>query len=299
MKLIAQVKLQPTEEQAQALKETLEAANAACNWLSDRAWESRVFGQWSLHKAFYPEIRSRFGLSAQVTVRVIAKVADAYKLDERSKRTFRPHGSIAYDDRILSWWTKASRVSVMTLYGREMIPFVCGDRQRRLLDSRQGETDLVYREGEWYLLAVCNVVEPDPEDVDDVLGVDLGIKNLAVDSDGNVHSGAVVNALRHRHRRLRRRLQTKRTASARRLLRHRRRKERRFAADVNHCISKRIVTLCEGTKRAMALEDLTGIRDRTTVRHTQRASHSSWSFGQLRAFAAHADHNAADLSHKS
>ena len=232
MKLIAQVKLQPTEEQAQALKETLEAANAACNWLSDRAWESRVFGQWSLHTAHYQEIRARFGLSAQVTVRVIAKVADAYKLDKRTKRTFRPHGSIAYDDRILSWWTKTSRISVMTLYGREMIPFVCGERQRRLLDSRQGETDLVYRDGEWYLLAVCNVVEPDPQDVDDVLGVDLGIKNLAVDSNGNVHSGAVVNALRHRHRRLRRRLQTKQTASARRLLRHRRRKERRFAAEM-------------------------------------------------------------------
>jgi hypothetical protein len=38
MKLIAQVKLLPTLEQADALRKTLERANAACQFVSDTAW---------------------------------------------------------------------------------------------------------------------------------------------------------------------------------------------------------------------------------------------------------------------
>ena len=36
-------------------------------------------------------------------VRSVAKVADAYKLDKKTKRTFRPLGSIAYDARIMTY----------------------------------------------------------------------------------------------------------------------------------------------------------------------------------------------------
>lgn len=44
MKLIAQVRLNPTDEQAQALLQTLKQANAACNAISQRAWETRTGG---------------------------------------------------------------------------------------------------------------------------------------------------------------------------------------------------------------------------------------------------------------
>src|SRR5262245_59169779 len=103
MKLIAQVKLLPTKEQAKLLKLTLEQANAACNAISQLAWQSKTFGQYAIHKAFYSQIRERFGLSAQVVVRCIGKVADAYKLDKDRQRRFQPLGAIAYDDRILTW----------------------------------------------------------------------------------------------------------------------------------------------------------------------------------------------------
>ena len=101
MKLVAQVKLLPTPEQADALRRTLELANSACNYLSERAWEAKTFRQYDLHKLAYHDARAEFpDLSSQIIVRSIAKVADAYKLDRRTKRTFRPYGSIAYDQRI-------------------------------------------------------------------------------------------------------------------------------------------------------------------------------------------------------
>src|SRR5712692_4048519 len=82
VKLTAQVKLQPTPEQADALKRTLKVANVACNYISGVAWQSKTFGQYKLHHLVYADVRAKFGLSAQMTVRSIAKVADAYKLDK-------------------------------------------------------------------------------------------------------------------------------------------------------------------------------------------------------------------------
>src|SRR5208282_1325448 len=75
---------------------------------------------------------------------------------------------------------------------------------------------------------------------------------------------------RARNARLRRKLQKKGTKSAKRLMRRRRRKERRFAADVNHQISKKIVAAAQRTESGIALEDLKGIR-RVRANKKQRA----------------------------
>jgi len=284
MKLTAQVKLLPSQEQYDALKQTLETANAACNRISERAWETHTFGHFGLHKLTYYDLRAEFGLASNVVIRCTSKVADAYKLDKRSQRTFRPTGSIAFDNHILRWYVDKSFVSIWTVAGRMKIPYTCGERQRQLLQFQQGESDLALVEGKFYLLATCNIEEPEPIDIDGVLGVDLGIKNIAVDSDGEVFSGATVNGLRHRHRRLRAKLQSKGTKSAKRLLKSRSKKEQRFATNINHTIAKQLVAKAEGTKRAIALEELTGIRTRITARRPQRATQSSWAFAQLRSF---------------
>ena len=284
MKLIAQVKLHTTPERAESLKRTLEAANAAANYISGTAWQQRSFRQYDLHKLTYYAVRANFGLSAQAAVRVIAKVADAYKLDKRTKRKFRPHGSIAYDDRILSWQLDKQLVSLWTLDGRVKLAFVAGARQLKLLETRQGEADLVYRNGEFYLLQTCDVDEPEASDIDGFLGIDLGVTNIAVDSDGAVFEGKTVKNVRYRHRKLRTNLQAKGTKSARRRLKRLGGKERRFATWVNHNISKSIVAKAKDTARGIALEELTHIRTRVTARKSQRATLHSWSFAQLRSF---------------
>jgi IS605 OrfB family transposase len=287
MKLIAQLKLLPTPEQADTLKRTLETANAACDCISSVAWETRTFGKFALQKLCYQEVRETFGLSAQMVIRALAKVGDAYKLDKQTKRTFRPLASVAYDDRILSFALPASSISIWTLNGRQAVSFVCGERQRRMLATRQGESDLLYHRGAWYLLVTCEVEEPDPQDVDDVLGIDLGVSNIATDSDGAIYSGSTVKSMRYRHRRLRDKLQKKGTLSAKRRLRALSGQEARFAKDVNHTISKRIVREAQRTKRGIALEHLKHIRTRVRARKSQRTVLHSWSFFQLQAFVAY------------
>src|SRR5215208_6028885 len=102
MRLTIQLKLKPTSEQADALRHTLETANAACDYISQVAWEAKTFRQFPIHRLTYQAARETFQLAAQLSVRCIAKVADAYKLDRKTQRTFQPHGAVPYDDRILS-----------------------------------------------------------------------------------------------------------------------------------------------------------------------------------------------------
>jgi len=129
-----------------------------------------------------------------------------------------------------------------TLDGRIQVGYQSDERTRRLLLCQQGETDLILRDGHSYLSTTVNASEPpEPEHSEGWLGVDLGIVNIAVDSEGNVYSGSIVKSIRHRHRRLRAKLQSKGTPRAKRLLRKRRAREGRFARHTNHVISKRIV----------------------------------------------------------
>ena len=179
MKLTATVKLLPTPEQATLLKDTLERANAACNWISQQAWQQRVFGQIALHRLTYYAARERFGLGAQVIVRCIAKVVQAYKPDHETIRTFALHGAVAFDDRLLNWRVPDRAVSIWTPDGRQTIPFAAGERQLALLAFQKGESDLLYRNGMFLLTATCDVPDDPPEDIADFLGADLGVKNIA------------------------------------------------------------------------------------------------------------------------
>lgn len=219
-----------------------------------------------------------------MTIRMLAKVDAAYKRDKKVLRTFKPHGAIAYDDRILSFALQDSAVSIWTLDKRQAIPFVCGERQRELLQTPHGETDLVYRNGEWYLFAVCDASEPEPIDIEGVLGIDLGVTNIATDSDGTIHQGKALKNMRYRHLRLRNNLQKKGTHGSRRRLRKLAGQERRFATWVNHNLSKQLGATAKRTKRALALEDLKDIRTRVRAKRSQRATLHSWACFQLRAF---------------
>ena len=262
-------------------------ANSACDWLSAKAFEAETFGQYELHKLAYYEARSAFPkLSAQAVVRCIAKVADGYKLDTKTKRTFKPLGSIAFDARMLTWKEDQS-VSIWVVKGRQRIPFVCNKENKQFLDFTRGESDLILRKGNFFLFVTVDIPDTEETKVLDWLGVDLGIANLAVDSDGKFHSGAEVEAVRQRYAGHRQRLQACGTPSAKRRLKKIAGKEARFRSIENHRISKQIVLKAKDTGRGIAIEDLTGITRRVTVRHTQRARHMSWAFFQLRTFLAY------------
>ncbi|WP_031160117.1 RNA-guided endonuclease InsQ/TnpB family protein [Streptosporangium roseum] len=305
MKLVVQVKLLPDAATETALRETLTLCNRAANHASRRAFDTGIKGKTSLQRLAYGDLKA-MGLSAQSAIHVARKAAGAYatlkanlkagnhgpngstrrtKVESKPIR-FRKDAAQPYDDRCLSWQYDARTISIWTTRGRcGRIPFACSPGQMKLLTAyRKGESDLVLRGGSWYLYATCEVPEPETFEPDAFLGVDLGIANIATTSDGIVHAGRHLNQVRHRNRRLRKRLQSKGTKAARRLLRKISGREARFAADTNHRISKTIVTEAQRTSRGVALEDLGGIRERVRLRKPQRVTLHSWSFHQLGSF---------------
>ncbi len=288
MKLTVQIKLKPNAAQAEALYETLAMVNAAANRLSEMVWEAKEFRRFPMHKLFYRRIRSEFPLSSQIVCLLNGKVADAYKLDRKVQREFRLLGSIAYDARILDFQLPASTVSLWTVRVRlKQLPFVCGDAQRKLLELPKGESDLIFRKSKWFLNVTVEVPEASEIKALDVLGVDMGIVEVAHDSDGTNYSGSHLNKVRNRNQSIRRKLQRIGTKSAKRLLKKRSKRESNFTRDTNHVISKRIVQTAQRTNRAIAIENLDGIRSRARARKRERARLHSWAFAQLGAFIAY------------
>jgi IS605 OrfB family transposase len=265
----------------------MKACNAAANYAAQVAFDSGTASTVEVQKLSYYDIRETYGISAQMAIRAIAKACGAYKRDKNIQPKFRKTGAIAYDPRILSFKGR-DRVSILTLEGRRTIPVLYQGRWRDQSPSAvmRGEADLIYRKGKFYLAVVIDIPDqPKGDEPEDWIGVDLGITNIATDSDGNIHSGAQVTAVRDRRLAHRSRLQSKGTKSAKRRLKKLSGKERRFATDVNHTISKRLVAQAKDTDRGLRVEDLTGIRQsRKPVRKAQRAARHRWAFHQLRLF---------------
>lgn len=290
------------------MRATLELCNEAADLASAEAFQRRVFAKQGLQRLTYGRLKD-MGLSAQPAIHVARKVAGAYatlkaniragnlgkpeakrRVKAESKPiTFRRDAAQPFDDRCLSWQPAARTVSIWAVGGRlTKVPFACSEQQHAaLVAHRQGESDLVCRDGKWYLYATCDIPDIETKEPDGFLGVDLGIANIATTSDGIRYCGKGMNRVRHRNQRLRAKLQKIGTKSATRLLRKRARKEARFAADTNHVIAKRIVTEAERTGRGIALEDLGGIRDRVRLRRPQRVTLHSWAFHQLGTYLAY------------
>ena len=191
------VKLDPSQEQHKMLLETMKRFNEACNHIAETVFALHSANKVEIHKAVYYPVREHFGLSSQLTVRAISKVCEAYKRDKSIKPEFRLDGAIVYDQRILSW-KGLEKVSLITLEGRQTIPVRFGEYQKVRMDRIRGQGDLILVNGVFYLCVVVEASEESPYDPVGVLGVDLGIKNLAVDSDGEVHSGEQINQTRDR-----------------------------------------------------------------------------------------------------
>jgi IS605 OrfB family transposase len=245
------------------------------------------------HHRVYGETRRRFGLGAQLAECARAKAMEALKAARKQESAtwpaFGPTGSVRYDARTYHL-LPLDDVTFNTLRGRVTCRMQPGPRQRAmLLDdgwTRAG-ADLVQRRGTWYLHIVQHAATPTEQEPTGYLGVDLGIVNIATDSTGAPFTGEPLRKTRQRRFAHRQSLQARNTRRARARLRRCARREARFQRDINHIVSKAMVGKAAASCKALALEDLSGIRERANVRHEQRREQHSWAFFQLRTFVAY------------
>jgi IS605 OrfB family transposase len=275
-----QIGLEPDVEQRDSLFRTIDAFNEACNRISSLG----KMAEFQLHDACYYDLRN-LGFSSQISMNAIKRVAAAWKNAESEPR-FEPHSSICLDGQGVK--ISGDVLAITTVDGRLKIPLGLSRYHKERLSSGRilGGMNLCYRRGtkQFYVAVTIERESPEENEVRDILGVDLGITNLAHDSRNEIHTDARVEGVRNHYSDLRGRLQSVKTKNSRRRLVKLSGRERRFKKDVNHRISKALVQAAEGTPSAIAMEDLTGIRERTTVGRKQRGRHAKWAFYELRKF---------------
>jgi IS605 OrfB family transposase len=317
MKLSIKINLKPSPEQHFHLKETLKLFNKTCNSISQTAFHNQTFGKWPIQKLIYHDLRKSSGIPAQLLIRAIALVCGSYKAEKKKMHWFKETSAIPFDSRIRTFH-KSESVSLRLWNQRVTIPISLGQYQATKLNgiklSDTGESDLIYDkvQDRFYLVICYDQPEAPTIQSNQVLGLDLGIKILAADSDGFLYTGSQVEQTRKRYATLRAGLQAKGSKSAKRHLKKLSGKEHRFCKDVNHCLSKKIVQKAKGTGRSLVLEELKGIRERLGrrplkqepsvlggstpkreekprkhVRKSVRTLINSWSFSQLRLFIAY------------
>jgi len=296
-------KLNPTDSQAEEIEDTLKAFANACNWINQTV-PQKIKNNIRIHGIVYHDVRSKFGLSSNLAVRSINRVAynrkTALKVHSIVKN-FEPT-SIDYDARIFAFREMDEEVSVTLLRSRQRIKLVLGGYQRdKLRETKPTSATLSKKGSEYYINIQIKIEAPEQIQTDNVLGVDLGITDIAVTSEGQKFGGDQIKQIKKHYASMRAVLQQKAvkgTRSSRRRCRELQQrlsgKEARYQKHINHEISKEIVARATEIPAKIALEDLTGIRE--GVNHKAGKSHrrrvNGWAFYQLKEFLTYKALNA-------
>jgi len=283
-------KLQPTPQQVIQIEATLKAFADACNY-ANKQIKPQITSKTTIQNLVYQDLRSMFGLSANLAVRVCARVGanrKTAKVKGKPVKAFKPT-SADYDARIFDFREKDWSASLTLIGGREHIPLQVANYQiGKLKDKKPTSAQLCkHRDGLFYLHIQLTEDAPTPIKSSKVIGVDFGRRDIAITSNGDKWDGKQITKTRDRFNRVRASLQKKGTKGAKRALKRLSGKERRYQTWMNHTISKTIVAEAKTRNALVAIEDLTGIRERTNQKprnKTERRRSNSWAFYQLRQF---------------
>ena len=245
----------------------------------DRAWEMGIRNNIKLHPFVYQDLRT-LGLPSQLAISCIKQSCGLVK--KAKSKPFIKFCSIRYNSP-RSFSFKNNVLSISTIKGRIKVPFIIPDCFKDYFNWEISESLLrIDDKGKCFFMFTFSQEFPAQSSVSQqVLGVDLGVHNLAVTSDRQFFNSSKVKQIKRRFKFLRSKLQSKGTRSSRRLLKKISGREQQFMRAVNHGISKEIVNNFDGGK--IVMENLKGIRN---IRRGKRMNYwiSNWSFFQLQSF---------------
>jgi putative transposase len=289
------VKLDVTDEQADLLHETIDDFLWAANYVVDAAWDGERAETRSsvLHEMTYGDVREQTRLHSNHVQSARNRAVDALK-SVVAKWKKGEYASIPtfsspfceYNQRNATFHDDHATLS--TVDGRVTVEYVLPDKTRdtphlEYLRSDGWETTgatLHYRRGEFYLHVriKADVDDPKPAENGTVLGVDLGIENIAVTSTGAFWSADELNHWRTEYVQRRKSLQECGSRWAHENVQAVGRKETgRFEQYLHRIANDIIAEASESGCTVIAFEDLTDIRDRMP---DARKFHE-WAFNRL------------------
>ena len=286
-----QILVNPSDKQI--FCDTMKAYSNACNYVSEYIYKTHNLSRYSVQENTYYHVREIFGLRSQMAVSCVRTVIAKYKsILETQKAWIRPIFRLPQLDLVwnkdYSLNAKNNIFSVNTLNGRVKVSFYkSGFEQYFSDDCKFGTAKLVNKHGKFYLHipVTYEISELKKSEISNVVGIDRGIRFLAVTYDSNgksvFYNGSIVKQKHAHYKALRKQLQHVGTPSSRRRIKAIGQRENRWMNDINHCISKALVeNNPDGT--LFVIEDLRGIRSATErVRVKDRYVSVSWSYYDL------------------
>lgn len=290
------VKLDIPRDRKEDILETFRQYNFALNFCIDKAWkpEKKIINKSKLHKLTYYPLRERTNLPANFICSARNKACDVIRGNiirwankkKASKPVFKLLSAIQFDKRTLT--IKNRDCTFSTVNGRVKARYFIGNYQRNMLDDPNYEfrtATLSYRNGNFFLniTIIKPAIVKEPEAI---MGIDLGIKNIAATSTGRFFSSGLLNDSRKQFREKRGKIQSKGTRSAHKLIKRLGGKENRFANWVLHNVSRQIVNeAIDKGAQVIAFEKLANIRERAKKwRKKEKAKVNLWTFSKLQQF---------------
>ena len=194
-------------------------------------------------------------------------------------------------DRSYSFINNFSKASISVMNSRIKLPFKLTAKQKELFtnpDWKRGNARLVQTGKKWFLHIsfTRKVPEVNISKFDNIIGIDAGLRQIITVYNPKTDqtffkNGQNIKKKRRNYAKKRQSLQSKNTKSAKRRLKELSGRENRWMTDVNHCLSKTLVS--ENPNTLIVVEDLTNVTF-DTVSHRKkenRYEHHSWAFYQL------------------
>jgi len=301
-----------SKDQETTLKDSSLRYAQVFNKVVDYSINTGISNGVELHRGTYIDFSNRNFLPSQLICSARLKATEALKSfrtkskernariekqkEQGKKRLLKPISKpiakgylpIRYDARSFSIDFKTNIINLSSINGRIKTPFRTAQYYWQYTNGKVCSADLIYSKDKKRFFVHVVLEFPDTlvlEEPLKVLGVDLGINNLAVSSDNKFYLRHDLRNISNRYQALRDRLQSKGTQSAKRHLKKLSGCENRFHKDVNHCISKRIVQSAKlQGYDTIAIENLTHIRENSKLGRATRARLNSWPFCQLQEF---------------
>jgi IS605 OrfB family transposase len=270
------------------LENTMETYNKICQEIIDYGFEQKTWNKNKLHYGTYKLIREKYPKFSSAMVQTARDNAgEILKRTLKSKRELNKpiknsYSGIRYDKRCLSVMFDKNIISINTTFGRIKLPFKLAEYYNQYKNWIYTNAQLTRRKNKNYYLNL-QLQNDIPKKVDDknVIGIDCGIKNIAVLSNNKFFNSSHLRNIKGKYKKLKRDLQRKGTKSSKKKLKILSGKENRFVRDVNHCISKKIVNT---NYQVFAIENLKNIRNKKRYNKTLNYMIGNWSFNMFKLF---------------
>lgn len=278
-------KLRLTNQDCRTLLDTMRDYTKAFSISAKWGFENQSWNKVDNHNATYKLTRQSVqGLPSSLVQGArdcACEALKAVKCETLPER--KPLSAMRYNQRVITVNLKHGIATIASTKGRIKGAFFIPPHCRNYLDWTIKSSTISYDRRDKVFYLHVSLEHNDPEKVAnlEVLGIDRGIVNIAVCSDNRFFNSKKIKNRRARYTYLRKELQSKGTKSAKRKLKRLSGRERRFATDVNHCISKQIVN---SEYTVFALEDLSKIRVQKRRGKEFNRKLNSWPFYQLEQF---------------